>query len=154
VLYRSQDGNWSQETSGTQEHLHAVHDMPPRLFAVGDGGTFLVRTEDVWRSIESHTDADLRAMFRHVAVGREGAIIDCHPWPYTIMPSSRLACVPRRSPTTQDLLAFRPFAYSNQRATRGDRGCRVGGSRLGALPAGTLRTQTARSTIEPVVLRY
>jgi hypothetical protein len=122
VLHRSEDGNWSQETSGTQEDLHAVHDMAPRLFAVGDGGTFLVRTENVWRSIESHTDADLRAMHRHVAVGRGGAIIDCHPWPYTLKPSSRLACVPRPSPTTQDPKAPSIICNSATSTTEGPGG--------------------------------
>jgi len=104
VLRRSPAGAWSRESTPTATDLHDVTAVDRRLYAVGDRGTLLERRGGVWQQVASHVDDDLRFFDGRTALGLHGAVVDCLAWDRDQLDLARLlACVPRPSPTTEDL---------------------------------------------------
>lgn len=105
VVRRDPTGVWAVEPTPVTADLHAVVRHDDRLYAVGNRGTLIERTQRGWRVIASHTDADLRWFDGQVAVGRGGAVIDCARWDRERPGHGEpLACVPRAPASTADLL--------------------------------------------------
>jgi len=105
VVRRDPSGVWTVEPTPITADLHAVVRRHDRLYAVGDRGTLIERTHGAWRTIASHTDADLRWFDGRVAVGGGGAVIDCASWDRErAWPGEQLACVPRAPASDADLL--------------------------------------------------
>jgi hypothetical protein len=144
VLERRSDGSWNRMPTTTRERLnawcgrntvgahgtitgddgmepsHTSHDLAACYghFAVGSAGTILERLPDSgWRSVQSPTTADLRALWETLprcepgtpaplyAFGRGGAIVrcahaGCHP------DGQPVTCQNVASPTDADLNAF------------------------------------------------
>ncbi|HET9987270.1 MAG TPA: hypothetical protein VFQ65_02100 [Kofleriaceae bacterium] len=106
VVRRSPDGRWTVEATPTQVDLYDIVSDEGHTYIVGDRGTLLERRAGTWRAIPTNTDADLRRFDGQVAIGKGGAIVDCTRWDreqYTL--AHMVACVPRPSPTREDLLA-------------------------------------------------
>jgi hypothetical protein len=109
VLRRSANGAWGVEPAPTTADLYdlAVARTNRTLYAVGDHGTLLERRNGTWHAIASHTEADLRQFDGTIAVGRDGAVVDCELWDRDrSWQAHQLVCVPRPSPTHADLLAM------------------------------------------------
>jgi hypothetical protein len=101
IVRRAADGTWAAQASPTDADLLDVAASAVELIAVGAGGAIVHGKDGVFTLIPGYTTATLRSIaieaWGIVIVGDGGVILDCRV-------RDRLACVPRPSPTTTDLV--------------------------------------------------
>ena len=126
------DGRWSAQITGTTDDLHAVAQVGPRAFAVGDHGVLIERAPDGrFTRIDTRTQARLRGIWMSgeglvdslgaptgeiYLVGDGGTIVDC------ALRMSPPVCVPRTSPSGENLMQIidaRPTTHAFRAAKTG-----------------------------------
>jgi photosystem II stability/assembly factor-like uncharacterized protein len=85
ILHSTGDGTWTPETSNTTSALYAVYGLlgVGVVYAVGEGGTILVRSNGAWSPESSPTTSTLRGVsgftnfsgIHYYAVGDNGTIL-------------------------------------------------------------------------------